>query len=466
MEDDIDQQQFARKLARVKAIINKPKFPTMAPEVLTLYTLAEMKAEKTRLDSCYRDLHQMQHNLVAQGESCDHVNEALQEIRATTEGLQLSIANARQKIENSYSETEKTVEELRQHVSQTFAEQTAKLAEHGQSINTVHSLTQRLIKVESSLDRNEQRYENLSFTQQESVTQLATLTHDLAEHKTELAKMGADIPGKREIIQVLMEDIDHVKEFQERLKLNSQSSGDSFIGEPEVPGSSAPQEDLPAIIGNDEQQPPKNLADLQKPEASSAENPGVLQPSASQPNPPVDTGSNDQQAPIKIPLPEAEKVAQRFFSFKRKYRRENPADEPGFIRYFLGSIDPRGAWFIQRKLWDFNPELVHLRHAERKSTVSEVVYYISMSKLKWNHLVKAMHTIDGAELEHALTNPTPQAKKPMEAIAEERKAAEEERMAEEKRAAEEKRVAEENRAAEEEAAPIAQRTRAAKRQKH
>ncbi|KAI1780009.1 hypothetical protein F4818DRAFT_437302 [Hypoxylon cercidicola] len=98
------------------------------------------------------------------------------------------------------------------------------------------------------------------------------------------------------------------------------------------------------------------------------------------------------------PPAKASQLMDQYNHFKTSYRLKRPRSEPRFIRAYLKKIDPVSSWYIQRMLLEANPDLVSVLENKETSNKTDVVIFINLDKLSWDHVKTTMHHMDTNKL--------------------------------------------------------------------
>ncbi|KAI2629715.1 hypothetical protein GGR54DRAFT_635896 [Hypoxylon sp. NC1633] len=98
------------------------------------------------------------------------------------------------------------------------------------------------------------------------------------------------------------------------------------------------------------------------------------------------------------PPPKAHQMLEHYNHFSSSYRLKHPKSEARFIRAYLKKLDHRAAWFMQWKLHQEYPNLVNFLEHGETSNKTDVVIFINLDKLHWDHVKSTMRRIKPNEL--------------------------------------------------------------------
>ncbi|KAI0140949.1 hypothetical protein F4776DRAFT_676872 [Hypoxylon sp. NC0597] len=360
----MEETQRLFNAARLEEKLQQPENQQNALRLLQALTVKEIYAAKRKLDSIEDDLCKLQEANTTRGISNERVENQLGELRKDQEALHLLISKADTITHN----TKDDLESLRAKVSDEYFKLTADNVRFSKDIKTLNKQVDRhkeqICTIETVLEDFRSK---LPKTQQitelkDAVARLQPLVKSLSEKLETASVLNPD--QKKEMMKVIR-DQERVRQFL-----------DSFIPK---------QEDFFQFL--------EKLPKMNSPTMTYE---SILQRA-------IDEGKAGSQLfsrTLSGPQPpiKAVQMLDHYNHFSNSYRMKRPKSDGRFIRQYLKKIDHKAAWLIQMRLQQEYPDLVDiLQHAET-SNKTDVMIFLNVDKLSWDHVKIIMRRIKGKEL--------------------------------------------------------------------
>ncbi|KAI0383805.1 hypothetical protein F5Y04DRAFT_249738 [Hypomontagnella monticulosa] len=359
----VEGRQKLASAARFEQKLQRPENQLSALRLLQALTVKEIYGVKKQLDSVEAELRELQESNTADAARNEAIEKQLEELQKDKESFRLLISEA----EAGTQSTNDSLESLRTKVSDAYFKLTADNVRFSKDIKTLNKQfdhhQERLCNVEKSLDdfraklpKSEDvaklndilvRLEPIVKSACDKVDRVSTLTNDQRETLKEAVDGHARV---RHFLDAFIPKQDEFFEFLDNL--------------PKVTPSSTSAE-LPTGAARDE----GNITQL-------------LLPPSSGPQPPQT----------------AVQMIEQYNHFSSSYRIKRPKSDARFIRQYLKKIDHRASWFIQIRLQQEYPELVEYLQSPEISRRTDVMIFINMVRLSWDHVKAIMRKINGKEL--------------------------------------------------------------------
>ncbi|OTB18419.1 hypothetical protein K445DRAFT_315234 [Daldinia sp. EC12] len=349
--------------ARLEDKLQQPGNQLNALRLLQALTVKEVCEAKKQLDLIEERYRKLQEANAAERVRSESLEKQLDELRRDKEGLRSLISEADAATKN----TKDSLESLRSKVSDECFKLTADNARFGKDIKTLSK----------QIDRHEEKLCTVEDTLENFRAKLPK-SQDIAALNNTLARLEP-------MVKSMYDKIDKVSTLSLEEKqaladaISNQSRVRNFL-DAFVPR----QEDFFQFLEK------LHEANTQTVTSDSLLKDAINEASFSQlSNPP----SSGPQPPLK-----AIQMLEQYNHFSNSYRIKRPKSEARFIRQYLKKIDPKAAWYIQRKLQQEYPDLVDPLQRAEVSNKTAVMISIDVSKLRWDHVKIIMRRIDGKEL--------------------------------------------------------------------
>ncbi|KAI2640542.1 hypothetical protein GGS26DRAFT_538590 [Hypomontagnella submonticulosa] len=362
MSSTIETQKLA-SAARFEQKLQRPENQLNAIRLLQALTVKEIYGAKRQLDSIEAEFCELQQSNIAGAVRNEGVEKQLEELRKDKESFRLLISEA----EGGTKNTKDSLESLRTKVKDEYFKLTADNVRFTKDIKTLNKQIdrhqERLCSVEKSVGDFRAK-----LPRPQDITKLndrlARLEPMVKSMYDKLDKVSTLTRDQREVFKEAVDNQARIRRFL-----------DTFIPK---------QEDFLEFLDK-----------LPKPAPSSTSNEYFTDVA-------VDGGNATRlfTLPSSGPRPplRAVQMLEQYNHFSSSYRIKRPKSEARFIRQYLKKIDHRAAWFIQIKLQQEYPELVESLQRPETSNKTDVMIFISVDRLSWDHIKTIMRKINGKEL--------------------------------------------------------------------
>ncbi|KAI8965949.1 hypothetical protein F5Y11DRAFT_234806 [Daldinia sp. FL1419] len=358
-----EETQKLINVAKLQDKLQQPGHQINALRLLQVLTVKEVYEAKRQLESIEERYYKLQEASAVESGRNGEFEKQLEELRKDKEGLRSLISEADAATHN----TKDSLESLRTKVSDEYFKLTADNARFGKDIKTLNKQIDRhqeqIVAVENAIEGFRL---NLPKTQD-----LTALNNTLAR----LEPMVKSMYDKLDAVSTLTQD--EKKALEEAISNQAQvrSFLDTFVPK---------QEDFLQFL---EKLHEVNSQDIK---SESLLKGAIDETTFNQlTNPP----SSRSQPPVK-----AIQMLEQYNHYSNSYRIKRPKSEARFIRQFLKKIDHKAAWYIQMKLQQEYPDLVEPLQRVEKSSKTDVMIFVDVSKLRWDHVKIVMRRINGKEL--------------------------------------------------------------------
>ncbi|KAI1208792.1 uncharacterized protein F4807DRAFT_468399 [Annulohypoxylon truncatum] len=358
-----EETQKLVKAARLEEKLQRPENQLNALRLLQALTVKEIYGAKKQLELIEVGFTKLQETSITEGNRNEIIEKHLEELRKDKESFQLLISEA----EATTQSTKDGLEGLRAKVSDEYFKLTADNARFSKDIKT---LNKQIDYHENQLSTIEEAVEDFHSTLpnpqditkiNETLTRLEPMVKSLYEKLDTVSRITVD---QKEAFTETINDHARLREFLEAF-IPRQEEFFRFL------------EKIPEMISS------ISSGDLPLNGMTSEENPSQF----------ANFGSSGPQPPQKAVL-----MLEQYNHFSNSYRIKRPKSEARFIRQYLKKIDHRAAWLIQMKLQQEYPDLVEPLQRPELSNKTDVVIFLDVNKLSWNHVKIIMRRINGKEL--------------------------------------------------------------------
>ncbi|KAI1107779.1 hypothetical protein F4804DRAFT_347454 [Jackrogersella minutella] len=357
-----EETQRLVKAAGLEEKLQQPENQLNTLRLLQALTIKEIYSTKRQLDTIESDFTKLQEANVAGGSRNECIERQLEELRGDRENFRLLISEAEATTQN----TKDGLEGLRTKVSDEYFKLTADNARFGKDIKTLNKYIdhhrEKLCTVEKALESYQSklpRSQEISKIN-ETLARVEPLVKSIYEKLDTVSKLTHD---QKEALAETINDQAQIRRFLDAF-IPKQESFFRFLEKLADVNSSTMPSEFPRAGANE--------GDYNQ----------LMNLSSSGPHPP-------QKAVLML---------EQYNHFSNSYRIKRPKSEAKFIRQFLKKIDHRAAWLIQMKLQQDYPELVETLEQAETSNKTDVMIFLNMEKLSWNHVKIVMRRINGKEL--------------------------------------------------------------------
>ncbi|KAI1416049.1 hypothetical protein F5Y13DRAFT_206980 [Hypoxylon sp. FL1857] len=360
----MEETQRLFSAAKLEEKLQQPENQQNALRLLQALTVKEIFAVKRKLDSIEGGLCKLQEANVARGISNESVENQLENLRKDQESLSVLISET----DTTTHDTKDDLESLRAKVGDEYFKLTADNARFSKDIKTLNKQVDRhkeqICTVETALG---------NFRSQLPEPQQITELNDT------VARLGPLVTSVYEKLNTAcVLTLDQKKAMTEAL--NDQARIRQFLD-----AFTPRQEDFFQFL--------EKLPEMNSPTMSEE---SILNRAMDESR----TGSQLFNRTLSGPQPplKAIQMLEHYNHFSNSYRIKRPKSDARFIRQYLKKIDHKAAWLIQMRLQQEYPNLVDiLPHAET-SNKTNVMIFINVDKLSWDHIKIVMRRINGKEL--------------------------------------------------------------------
>ncbi|KAI1143457.1 hypothetical protein F5Y05DRAFT_421049 [Hypoxylon sp. FL0543] len=348
----MEQTQTLSNAARLEEKLQKPENQQNALRLLQALTVKEVYASKRKLDSIEDGLCKLQEANAAEGISNERVDKQLAELRRDQETVRVLISDT----EKITHHTRDGLDSLRAKVSDEYFKLTADNARFSKDIKTLNKQIDRhkeqISTVETALENyrsklpKPQQFTELS----NAVARLSPLVKTVYEKLDTVSKLT---PDQKIAMEKMLSDQSQIRRFL-----------DVFIPK---------QEEFFQFL--------EKLPEMNSPTMSEE---SIL-------NRAIEEGK--AQPPL-----EAIQMLEHYSHFSNSYRLKRPKSEARFIRQYLKKIDHRASWLIQMRLRQEYPDLVDFLPRPETSKKADVMIFVNVDQLSWNHVKTMTRRINGKQL--------------------------------------------------------------------
>ncbi|KAL7629315.1 hypothetical protein AAE478_000835 [Parahypoxylon ruwenzoriense] len=342
--------------ARFEKKLQHPENQPNALRLLQALIVKEIYGAKKQMGLIEAGFCKIQEANAAEGRRNENVERQLEELRGDKEGFRLLISEAEAATQN----TKDDLETLREQVGDEYVKLTADNVKFSKDVKI---LSKQINNYRDQVGIIEGTLEDFRSKLLSSQEELVKLSATLARLESMVKSTYENVGQKKEVIAETINDHAQVRQFL-----------DAFI----------PRQDK---FSQFLEKLPERLSTFP---SESAQTESMTEDNVS-PQP-------DSASPETQPPPEARRMLEQYNHFSSSYRAKRPKSEARFIRSYLKKIDRRASWLVQKKLQLEHPDLVDLLERAETSNKTDVVIFINVDKLCWNHVKVAMHRIDGKEL--------------------------------------------------------------------
>ncbi|KAI1455701.1 hypothetical protein F4805DRAFT_263611 [Annulohypoxylon moriforme] len=358
-----EETQKLVKAARLEEKLQRPENQLNALRLLQALTVKEIYGAKKHLDLIEVEFTKLQKASIAEGNRNETIEKHLEELQRDKESFQLLISEA----ETTSRNTKDGLEGLRAKVSDEYFKLTADNARFSKDIKTLNKQIdhhqEQLSTVEKAVDDfrstlpNPQQITKMNDT----LARIEPMVKSLYEKLNTVSRISLD---QKEALAQTISDQAQIREFLKTF-IPRQEDFFQFL------------EKIPEMISS------VTSGDLSLNGIASEENSSQL----------ANFGSSGPQPPQKAVL-----MLEQYNHFSNSYRIKRPKSEARFIRQYLKKIDHKAAWLIQMKLQQEYPDLVTPLQCPETNNKTDVVIFLDIDKLSWNHVKIVMRRINGREL--------------------------------------------------------------------
>ncbi|KAI1383230.1 uncharacterized protein F4822DRAFT_419794 [Hypoxylon trugodes] len=343
--------------AKLEEKLQKPGNQLNALRLLQALTVKEIYGAKRQLSLIEAGFVKLQEANAKEGIRNKTVEKQLEELRNDKESFRLVISEA----ESSTQNTKDGLENLRAKVSDEYFKLTADNARFGKDIKTLNK----------HIDRHRE--------------QLSTVEESLGDFRSKLpdpqdiATLNDSLLRLETTVKSMYEKLDTVstttfEQKQALLEIASDQTRARQSLETFVPK----QEDFFQF-----------LRKVTERSSAAVSDESILNGTTNE----GDIISLGPQPPLK-----AVQMLEQYNHFSNSYRIKRPKSDARFIRQYLKKIDHRAAWLIQMRLQQEYPELVEPLQKAETSSKTDVMIFVNIEKISWDHIKIIMRKINGKEL--------------------------------------------------------------------
>ncbi|KAI1096198.1 hypothetical protein F5B19DRAFT_502489 [Rostrohypoxylon terebratum] len=350
------------KAARLEERLQQPENQTNALRLLQALTIKEIYGAKRQLDLIEAGFKKLREANIAEGSRNEAVEKHLEELRRDKESFQLLISEA----EATAKTTKDGLEGLRAKVSDEYFKLTADNARFSKDIKTLKkqidhhqgqlSTVDGVIKDFRATLPNPQDITKIN----ETLARVESMVVSLYEKLDAVSKISLD---QKEALMETITDHAQIRRFLEAFTPRQEDFLQFLEKIPEI---------ISSITSND--WPLDGMTG-----GNSCQS--------------ADPGSSGPQPPQKAVL-----MLEQYNHFSNSYRIKHPKSEARFIRQYLKKIDHKAAWLMQMKLQQEYPDLAVPLQQPEINRKTDVVIFLDLDKLCWNHIKIIMRQISSREL--------------------------------------------------------------------
>ncbi|KAI0889939.1 uncharacterized protein GGS22DRAFT_194232 [Annulohypoxylon maeteangense] len=355
-----EETQKLVRAARLEEKLQRPENQLNALRLVQALTIKEIYGAKRQLDLIEVGFSKLQEASIAEGNRNGTVEKHLEELRRDRENFQLLISEAEATTKNTKDDLDGLRVKLRDEYFKLTADNTRfskdikmltkQMDHHQEQVSTV----EKAVEDFRSTLPNPQDITTIT----ETLARIEPMVKSLYEKLDSVSRITLD---QKQALEETISDHARIREFLEGF-IPRQDDFFQFL------------EKVPEMISS---------GDLSLNGMANDENSSQL----------ANFSTSCPQPPQKAVL-----MLEQYNHFSHSYRIKHPKSEARFIRQYLKKIDHRAAWLVQIKLQQEYPDLVEPLQFPEISNRTDVVIFLDIEKLTWNHIKIIMRRINGREL--------------------------------------------------------------------